>query len=358
MRNTAKFPNLPPPLRLVAEIPAVQRARSLRVRAMLVVIVVVFMPFVFVAAASGFDTAPQELLRLTVAVVPVAVIVGWWLGWRMVRPIEKLREQVLSRTLDAGGQTELDLQRSDEFGNLANAFNSLLSQLDERNAANVSFAADLAHEFKNPVAAIRACSETLATGAVDEDRAARIAGILERSSGRLDRLVTQLLELARAEAGMSGEKWDAVDIAELARGVVQNAGRDERWANVEFVFAAKEACVVLAVAGGLETAIRNLVLNAASFNVDGGRVDVTVECVGEHAVVVVRDTGPGIAKEDLSRVFDRFFTTRGGAKKGTGLGLALVRAVAEAHRGTATVDSALGSWTRFELRLWLHRGEV
>ncbi len=350
--KTPKFPDLPPPLRIVAEIPAVQRARSLRVRAMLVVIGVVFLPFVFVSAAAGFDIAPAELLRLTVAVVPVAIIVGWWLGWRMVRPIENLREQVLSRTIDAGSQAELDLRRSDEFGNLAAAFNTLLTRLDERNEANVAFAADLAHEFKNPVAAIRACAETLSSGDVNAQRAARIAAILEGCSGRLDRLVTQLLEVARAEAGMAGEKWETVDIAELVKGVVANVSQDERWTMVQFSINCTGPAPVLGVSGGLETALRNLVVNAASFNIDGGHVEVEIETIEERVIVSVKDSGPGISAEDLPHVFDRFFTTRGGTKKGTGLGLALVRAVAQAHRGTVTVESVPGEWTRFEMRLW------
>ena len=151
---------------------------------------------------------------------------------------------------------------------------------------------------------------------------------------------------------MAGERWVAVDVSELARGVVENARADERWKEVRFLFEGAQGAQVLGVAGGLETAIRNLVLNAASFNIAGGDVTVSIEVGDEHVVVAVRDTGPGIAAEDLPKVFDRFFTTRGGQKKGTGLGLALVRAVAEAHRGTATVDSVEGSWTRFELRLF------
>ncbi|GEM_PF-1685579 len=360
-----RFPELPPPLRIVAEIPAVQRARSLRIRAILVTIGVVFLPVLFVTAATGFDTPPGELLRLTIAVIPVAIIVGWWLGWRMVLPIEDLRRQVLARTVDTGDQDALDIRRTDEFGNLAAAFNALLVQLEERNRANVDFAADLAHEFKNPVAAIRAAAEALDRGAVDEKRARRLAGILQRSSGRLDRLVTQLLELARAEAGMTGENWGPVDVSELARGVVESAQLDERWSQVQFHFATDGPAIVYGVAGGLETAIRNLVLNAASFNTgaecgEPGSVSVRVEHIeaehtDERVAIRVHDTGPGIAEKDLEHVFDRFFTTRGGSKKGTGLGLSLVKAVAAAHRGIASVRSRVGEWTEFRLELWMLR---
>lgn len=349
---------LPPPLRAIANLSAVRRARSLRLRAVLVVSAVVFLPFVFVTAATGFDTDAGELLRLTLAVVPVALGLGWWLGWRMIMPVEQLRRQVLARTVDAGARGELILDRSDEFGTLATAFNDLLNQLDERNRANETFAADLAHEFKNPVAAIRASAESLESGAVDDARALRLAGILSRSSARLDNLVTQLLELARAEAGMSGAQWTVVDVGTLARGVVDAAALDERWSTVRFVCDTSGVARVHGVVGALETALRNLVHNAASFNdgPGGGDVTVTVTTVGDRVTVQCADSGPGIAKTDLPRVFDRFFTTRGGEKKGTGLGLALVKAVAEAHRGTIDVASEPGKSTCFTLTLWAHSG--
>ncbi len=368
--RTSRLPELPPPLRTITTIPAVRRARSLRIRALLVVLAVVFLPFVFVTAATGFDTDAGELLRLTIAVIPVALLLGWWLGWRMVRPVEELRTQVLERTLGAADSGDLDLDRDDEFGSLAAAFNDLLRQLDDRNRANEAFAADMAHEFKNPVAAIRACAESLSSGPIDERRAARIAGILVRSSARLDALVTQLLELARAEAGMKDADWSEVDVGALACGVMEAAADDERFAGVAFSCRVSDEAIVVGVPGSLETAMRNLVLNAASYNAPsraaayqsataptevGGEVAVDVHCDNERVFIDVSDTGPGISAADLPHVFDRFFTTRA-EKKGTGLGLAMVKAVANAHRGDVKVTSDPGVLTRFRITLWRARG--
>lgn len=291
------------------------------------------------------------LLKLTLFVAAGALGLGWWLGWRMVRPLHRLRNQALDQVQEVspGG---LDLPREDEIGEVAAAFNRLLLALHERARHNEAFVADLAHEFKNPVAAVRAAAESLASQAdapPSPQRAERLARVLRDSSRRLDALVTQFLELARAEAGMEGEDRDEVELHVLVRGVVETLASQDEHAAVSFDHELHEVSVS-GVAGRLETAVRNLVENAASFAGSGGHVHVRLRSQGEHARLEVEDDGPGIEAEDLPRVFDRFFTRRAG-RKGTGLGLALVRAIAEAHGGRATVRSTPGEGSTFVLVL-------
>jgi signal transduction histidine kinase len=246
----------------------------------------------------------------------------------------------------------------DEVGDLARAFNDLLGALDERRRANEAFAADLVHEFKNPVAAIRACADALESGSVDEKRAARLSKILAESSGRLDALVSQVLELARAEAGMPNEQRTDVDLRALARGVVTSveAAHPGTRFIVDTEGGANGRGIVHGVAPRLDSLVRNLVDNAASFAGATGEVCVTVRSEetpgGQTRVVLeVNDTGPGIADDDLPRVFDRFFTTRGLEKSGTGLGLALVKATAEAHGGEVSARSKKGEGATFRVVL-------
>ncbi len=289
-----------------------------------------------------------EISKLVVILLPVGILLAWWLGWRTVRPIEMLRAQVLERAAEGAPGPAIDLPRRDEIGDLALAFNGLLHALDERRLANEAFIADLVHEFKNPVAAIRASAEQLRERDPDP-RTERLARILEASSERLDALVTQFLELARAEAGMPSEERALTDLAAIARGVVDSVRADVRWSGVRFVVRAEGATQVQGVALRLESALRNLVENAASFAAEG-EVEVVVENGDTRVHVSVRDTGPGIAEADLPRVFDRFFTTRGAAH-GTGLGLALVKAVVAAHGGEVRAESAPGSGATFHLTL-------
>lgn len=291
----------------------------------------------------------RQLTIVMLLVLPLALAMGWWLGWRYVQPIERLRAQLLQKAAGAAPSAHVDLESQDEFADLTSAFNSLLTALQVRAKANEEFVADLAHEFKNPVAAIRGAAEALGGGAVDGDRAARLAGLLRDSSRRLDVLLTQFLELARAEAGMPKEHRDEVDLDALCRGIVDGFASDERWRSRSFVVKAGGAKVV-GVADRIESALRNVIDNAVSFASDGGAVRVESSVESDFAVVRVTDTGPGIPAEDLPRVFDRFFTKRA-SDRGTGLGLALVRAVVEAHGGTVAVFSPPGEGATFELRL-------
>jgi two-component system sensor histidine kinase ChvG len=303
-----------------------------------------------------------QLLRLSLIMLPFALGFSWWMGRRMVHPIEWLRERVLEKARSANPRADLDPPPGDEVADLATAFNGLLGSLDERRRANEAFIADLVHEFKNPVAAIRTCAETLDSGGVDEKRAARLSKILADSSTRLDALVSQFLELARAEAGMPNELRAHVDLAALARGITKAI--EQSHPEVRFTVDAEGPCAVVGVEPRLDSVVRNLVDNAASFAGDGGEVRVSVRPDADDArrvVLEVCDSGPGIAEKDLPHMFERFFTTRavagGGAEpsarkqKGTGLGLALVKAVAEAHGGQVSARSSAGAGTTFRVVL-------
>lgn len=291
------------------------------------------------------------LLKLTLFVAAGALGLGWWLGWRMVRPLHHLRNQALDQVQEVspGG---LQLQREDEIGEVAAAFNRLLEALHERARQNEAFVADLAHEFKNPVAAVRACAESLATHGqtpLAPARTQRLARVLRDSSRRLDTLVTQFLELARAEAGMVGEQRGPVPLGPLVRGVVEAMAAQHEHAAVELSHDVHDV-VVPGVAGRVETAVRNLVDNAVSFAGERGHVRVRLHPQGAWARLEVEDDGPGIAPDDQPRVFERFFTRRQG-QPGTGLGLALVQAIARAHGGRTSVRSTPGQGSTFVLEL-------
>ncbi len=307
-----------------------------------------------------------HLARLSVVMLPFALFFSWWMGRRMVRPIEWLRARVLEKAKSANPRADIDLRGGDEVRDLAVAFNDLLGALDDRRKANEAFVADLVHEFKNPVAAIRACAESLEKGGVDEKRAARLSKILADSSGRLDALVSQFLELARAEAGMPKEARSDVDVGALARGIVGSIESSFPGVTIEAVVDVPDdaPAIVHGVSTRLDSLLRNLVDNAASFAGEGGAVRVRVSRAPMEAssnaaqgmiAIEVSDSGPGIAAEDLPHVFDRFFTKRAmksdARPKGSGLGLALVKAVAEAHDGSVSAASTPGEGALFRVLL-------
>jgi signal transduction histidine kinase len=287
-----------------------------------------------------------QLGRITLVVLPFALILALWVGSRLVGPLEALRDQVLGKVRETRPVANLEAPANNETAQLAHAFNTLLTRLDERRLANEAFVADLVHEFKNPVATIRACGESLASSDVTPERAQRLARLVHESTSRLDALVSQFLELARAEAGMLQEPWEELDLVALSRARVERAQSDERWSRVRFEHSADAPARVRGVAERLETVVDNLLANAASFAHADGLVRLTLHSHDGRVDIAVSDDGPGIVQEDLPHVFERFFTTRR-HDKGTGLGLALVRAIVEAHGGQVSVRSEPGRGATF-----------
>lgn len=313
--------------------------------------------FVVVAQASSHRAVSTvyllrwQLLRIGLLTLPLAILLAWYATQLIVRPLERLRAQALDQARQAARGSVLQHEHHDEVGDLTAAFNTLLSALESKREDDERFAADLVHELKNPVAAIRACAEQLGNGrSADPERSIKLARVLDDSAMKLDRVVNHFLELARAEAGMPNETREPVDIAALAEGITSVLQGDSRCERITVTCSLPETRPVL-VHGAphrLEALVRELVENAVSFAGDGGRVDVSVRVTGGRASILVEDTGPGIRPDDLPRVFDRFFTTRGRAR-GTGLGLALVKAVAEAHGGTVAVRSRIGDGAVFSV---------
>jgi two-component system sensor histidine kinase ChvG len=287
-----------------------------------------------------------QLGRLTLMILPLALLLAFWVGRRLVGPLAALRDQVLAKVREPRPRADLRAPATIETEELAQAFNTLLERLDERRHENEGFVADLVHEFKNPVATIRACGESLTARDVTPERAERLARLLLESSSRLDTLVSQFLELARAEAGMQQAEWETLDLAALARARVEHARADERWSKLRLELKSDAPAPVRGVVERLETLLDNLLANAASFARESGTVRLEIDARPDEVVLSVTDDGPGIAAEDLPHVFERFFTTRR-HDKGTGLGLALVRAIAEAHGGRVAVSSELGKGATF-----------
>ncbi len=294
----------------------------------------------------------QRLLRLMVFTVPLSFLVAYFLSRRLHKPLTALRDATLDKATSAHAVADLP-EGPDEVGEVGHSVNLLLRALDERRKATSAFMADAVHEVKNPVAAIKAAAESLASGAQPPEKQQRIARIVQESAVKLDRLVTELLDLSRAEAGMPGEERTAVDLRSLAAAVSESVQHDVRFASVKIVVLPAEggdAPLVSGVSSRLESVLRELVVNGASFCEEGGEVNVALTVTKKLVTVDVTDTGPGIDPQALPHVFDRFFTTRV-QQKGSGLGLAMVKAVVEAHGGhvKATSNDHAGAHFSFAL---------
>jgi signal transduction histidine kinase len=207
-----------------------------------------------------------------------------------------------------------------------------------------TFAADLSHELKNPVAAIRASAETLHDGALDEpERARHFVGRILEATVRIELLLGELLSLAKIEAHGVTE-LERVNLVELARNAIATSAEPARITLHE-----RSSPTVHADKGWLTRALRNLLDNALIHGQPQGRVEVSIDHTGQQAIVQVSNPGH-VARHAKSNIFRRFITTRpqGG---GTGLGLPIVRAVAEAHGGSAELIASGPPQVEFRLTL-------
>jgi signal transduction histidine kinase len=218
------------------------------------------------------------------------------------------------------------------------------------------FLSNVTHEFQSPLTAIRVYAELLKSGRVrEQDRLEECATHLERESQRLGRLVNNILDFARMDAGRRGFRYREVDLAAVAREAVEaERARAERTGHRIELEAPAGLPPVAADAEALGQALANLLDNALKYSPAGSRVAVRVARAGGSVAVSVADEGPGIPRGEHERVFERFYRVPAGLThdvKGSGIGLALVKHVVEAHRGGVTVESGPGRGATFTITL-------
>ncbi len=303
------------------------------------------------------DNALQRFVDLLLwsgpVCVLVAVIAGRWMAGRALAPLARLA--AASRGIDI---TDLDRRlpvrgAGDELDHLALAFNDTLSRLAAAVGDMKQFSAALAHEIRTPLAAMRGEAELALLQARTPEDYQRTLGSQLEELDRLARLVTQLLTLARAEAGEIAVKHEPVDLSSLAEGVVQSLAPVAQARGVAMSCEAARDVRVVGDAGWLERLLLTLLDNAIKFTGAHGRICVRVARDQARPMLEVADTGIGIAPEALPHVFERFYQAdpaRSSETGGVGLGLSLARWIAMRHDATIEASSAPGQGTRLVVR--------
>ncbi|OHD75008.1 MAG: hypothetical protein A2V99_06330, partial [Spirochaetes bacterium RBG_16_67_19] len=307
-----------------------------------------------------------EIFLISVA---AAVALSLVAGTTIVRPLTRLRRQA-GQILDGRGRLRGHFRlpaRRDEIGELARALRELTRRLEVQLAFGESFAADLSHELKNPLASIRAAAELIQAAPAGER--VRFLGVIQQEVARLEALLARVREIAWIDARLEEEPRKRLDAIEMTQRCVESLRlrRPELPAfRVTAPTGASHPFVHLTPHRLLQV-IENLLDNAASFAPQGSEVEVTVHRQSPWAVIRVADRGPGIPPEHLRRIFDRFFSYRpaaAGAKteaapanapgprlEHPGLGLAIVKAIVEGYGGTVLASNREGGGAVFEVRL-------
>lgn len=291
------------------------------------------------------------LVLLCIGGVALAAALGRIAARRVLSPLAEVAQTAsyISATDDLSKR--LEIRADDEVGQLARRFNAMLEHLeqsrtalDESVRAQRQLVADASHELRTPVTSLRTNIEVLLEGGElrEEERRRLLADVVEQS-GELSLLVSDLIELARGD-----EPSGAAEDVRLDRVVEQSLARARR-NSPDLQFAAQLQPVTLeGVAERLERAVNNLLDNAARHSPPGGTIEVDVGTDG----IRVRDHGPGIDDQDLPHVFDRFYRgaiVRG--QQGSGLGLSIVRQVAEQHGGSVSAQNATDGGAVFTIHL-------
>ena len=299
-------------------------------------------------ALDGADEATRALLRSLAIGVPLLLVLVGLLAWRLVgralAPVAAMTAAAREITVTDIDQRLPEPATTDEIGDLARTLNAMLGRLAEARDRLSTFVADAAHELRSPVSALRQHAEVSLAHPATTDLA-ELAGVVRDESLRLQRLVDDLLLLARADAGDTSTAPVAVDLDDVVDAVVARRGPSP---SIPVDLTALSGGQVQGDPLALDRLVANLVDNAARHA--ARRVVVGLAEVDTGAVILtVEDDGPGIPTRERERVFERFVRldeARSRDDGGSGLGLAIVAAVARTHGATVTIDERPGGGTR------------
>lgn len=294
------------------------------------------------------DVQADELFAVLLMVfgaTAAALIASYLLARTVAEPVRQLSKHANEVTCDIQAARHLPRfdERDDEVGQLARSFTLMTRALYRRIEASEKFAADVAHELKNPLTAARSTAESLIYAKTDEQRDELVEQI-QLELKRLNRLISDVSNASRLDAELALQRYDPVELTDVVTNLVDTFRDMHSHENKRVTLEIERpesggngAFLIQGQAGRVAQVLTNLLSNALSFTTEGGEVHVMLSRRGDFVEMAVADEGPGIAPEYLERIFERFYTYRPTAATSrgdnSGLGLAISREIVEAHGG-------------------------
>ena len=293
------------------------------------------------------------IVRVSLFAAAVTIVLSVILANTIAGPVQRLAAAAerVRHSVKARAEIPDFTDRTDEIGHLSGALRDMTTALYRRIDAIESFAADVAHELKNPLTSLRSATETLPLVKSAESRD-RLMEIIQHDVKRLDRLISDISDASRLDAELAREDARPIDLAELLRTTVSlfnDIHRDTPEVVLDIAYApGARPYRVVGHDSRLSQVIVNLLDNAISFSPPGGRVAVVARRIGPDIQIAIEDEGPGIPEENLERIFERFYTDRPQENFGqnSGLGLNISRQIVVAHGGRLYAENrpAAGIW--------------
>lgn len=287
--------------------------------------------------------ARSTLGMAVLAVLAASILLSLFLARTIVTPLRLLASAAVK--VRQGRERAVEVprlpERSDEIGQLARAVSDMTTALRHRIDAVESFAADVAHEIKNPLASLRSAIESMPR-VNDPELRKRLTDIATHDVRRIDRLVTEISDASRIDAEISRATMETLDLAQLVKMIIgSREDRDENLNRQILLETRGLSPIVTGVPARLERVVENLLDNAVSFSPADQSIDVQITGGPDQIVLTVSDHGPGIPEDSREKVFRRFHSVRPEAEdfgNHSGLGLAIARTIAEAHDGSLTAQ--------------------
>lgn len=305
-----------------------------------------------VSAAGELDALVgrerEQVLRLFLVSIVVSVILSLVLASTIANPLADLAAAAeLGRDKNARKMSPTRIRipdltgRPDEIGRLSGALRGMVQALYERIEGNEQFAADVAHEIKNPLASLRSAVGSLRIVKKDEHRE-KLLEVIEHDVRRLDRLVSDISNASRLDSELVKEEEETFDLLKMLGNLNEFLGREANAKGVEYIAdLPDQPMMVQGLEGRLAQVFVNLITNAISFCEDGDAIRVWARRRENRILVVVEDTGPGIPDGALTKIFKRFYSERPEGQFGnnSGLGLAISKQIVEAHGGVIWAEN-------------------
>lgn len=289
------------------------------------------------------------IFKVFLVMAAVMIVLSILLAGTIAGPVRRLADGAdrVRRRIRSRVEIPDFTRRGDEIGHLSGTLRDMTNALYSRIEAIESFAADVAHELKNPLTSLRSAVETLPLAKTKESQD-RLLAVIQHDVQRLDRLISDISDASRLDAELQRQEAEAVDLKELLTMLVEAANEVPRDGGarvaLSFEAAGARAFVVPGHDSRLAQIVDNLVQNARSFSPPGASVRITARRLKNEVEIVVDDEGPGIRPDAFEKIFERFYTDRPhqGFGQNSGLGLSISKQIVEAHGGRLWAENRLG----------------